>query len=287
MADQADYADRLRETLLALALVPPAGFATATFWLRESLDRTSKLGGDVVASTALGHFTRARSDTDGGKPDPAAEVLALDLLDSAQTYVRSMVRLPADAGVYFTGELEQRFNVVLERIRPEAEQNVAAYADAELQQLAQELDRLLVIARAEATRPTPSAVRLALERARAKGKGKGKVSKRVLARARKLTKNRRAASKLVETIEELRTRVQQARPKEGQRVRAALTSDAQAAAAGDRFTAARARTKARVRIHEALREAETLVPAKKKAIARLNTLVNKRIPSSLPGTVAT
>ena len=30
MADQADYADRLRETFLALALVPLAGYATAS-----------------------------------------------------------------------------------------------------------------------------------------------------------------------------------------------------------------------------------------------------------------
>jgi len=166
MADQADYADRLRETLLALALVPLAGYATASFWLRESLDRTSKLGGDVVASTALARFTRARPDTDRGKPDPATEVLALDLLESARTYVRSMVRLPADAGVYFTGELEQRFNALIQRIQPEPEQNLIAYADTQLQQLAQEVERLLMIARTEAGRSTPAAIRLALERGR-------------------------------------------------------------------------------------------------------------------------
>jgi hypothetical protein len=81
--------------------------------------------------------------------------------------------------------------------------------------------------------------------------------------------------------------VQKTRPKTGQQARATLTSDAQPVGATDRFTVARARTKARVRIHEALREAETLVPARKKEIAGLNRLVNKRIPSSLPGTAAT
>jgi hypothetical protein len=283
MADQADYADRLRETFLALALVPLAGFATATFWLRESLDRTSKLGGDVVASTALVRFTRARPDTDRGKPDPATEVLALDLLESARTYVRSMVRLPADAGVYFTGELEQRFNALLERIQPEPEQNLIVYADTQLQQLAHELERLLIIARAEADRPTPPAIRLTLER----GRGKRALSKRARKRAATLAANQRAATKLVESIDELRKRVQKTRPKTGQRARAALTSDAQPVESTDRFTVARARTKALVKIHEALRDAERLVPAKKTEIARLNKLVNKRIPSSLSGTAAT
>ena len=131
------------------------------------MDRTSKLGGDIVASTALARFTRARPDTDRRKPDPATEVLALDLLESARTYVRSMVRLPADAGVYFTGELEQRFNALIQRIQPEPEQNLIAYADTQLQQLAQEVERLLMIARAEASRSTPAAIRLAA-RARTK-----------------------------------------------------------------------------------------------------------------------
>jgi hypothetical protein len=283
MADQADYADRLRETLLALALVPLAGYATASFWLRESMDRTSKLGGDIVASVALARFTRARPDTDRGKPDPATEVLALDLLESARTYVRSMVRLPADAGVYFTGELEQRFNALLERIQPQPEQNLIAYADTQLQQLAQEVERLLMFARTEAGRSTPAAVRLALRR----GRGKRAPSKRVLKQAAMLAANRRAATKLVENIDDLRKRVQKTRPKTGQQARAALTGDAQPIDGTDRFTVARARTKARVRIHEALREAETLVPARKKEIAGLSTLVNKRIPSSLPGTAAT
>jgi len=283
MADQADYADRIRETFLALALVPLAGFATATFWLRESLDRTSKLGGDVVASTALARFTRARPDTDRGKPDPATEVLALDLLESARTYVRSMVRLPADAGVYFTGELEQRFNALIQRIQPEPEQNLIAYADTQLQQLAQEVERLLMIARTEAGRSTPAAIRLALER----GRGKRAPSKRTLKQAAMLAANRRAATKLVESIDELRKRVQKTRPKTGQQARAALTSDAQPVESTDRFTVARARTKALVKIHEALRDAERLVPAKKTEIARLNDLVNKRIPSSLSGTAAT
>src|SRR5215470_8196874 len=122
MADQADYADRLRETLLVVALVPLAGFASAVYWLRETLDRTSRLGGDVIASTALARFTGGK----GGRPDAATELLATDLLEASRTYLRAMVRLPGDVGVYFTGELEQRFNALLQRIRPEAEKNLTA-----------------------------------------------------------------------------------------------------------------------------------------------------------------
>jgi len=275
MADEADHADRLRETLLAVALVPLAGYATAAFWLRESLDRTAKLGGDVVASVALARFTRTRPGTDRGRPDPASELLALDLLESARTYVRSMVRLPADAGVYFTGELEARFNALLERIQPEAEKNLIAYADTQLQQLRQEVDRLLVLARAEVGRPLPAAL------PRVKGK-------RARATALKqLRANRRAAETLIERVEGLRRLVERARPKEGEQTRADLALDTTVAGVTERFTAARARTRARVRLQEALREAETLVPGKKKQIARLKTLVNEGIPSPQPSTSAT
>jgi hypothetical protein len=272
MADEADYADRLRETLLALALVPLAGLATAAFWARESLDRTSRLGGDVVASTALARFTRARSAD--GRPDPAAEVLALDLLEAARTYVRAMVRLPADAGVYFTGELEQRFNALLERIRPEPDKNLTAFADAELQQLSQEVDRLLVIARTEASRPAPAAA--APRRA-----GYRRAAYERAARQQALEQwaaDTQTARTLVASLEKLRALVRATRPQAGQRIRAGLVLDAPPPERAERFATARARTRARVRLQEALREAERLVPTKKKALKRLDTLINERIP---------
>jgi hypothetical protein len=273
MADEADYADRLRETLLALTLVPLAGFATASFWLRESLDRASRLGGDVVASTALARVTRARGAD--GRPDPAAEVLALDLLEAARGYVRSMVRLPADAGVYFTGELEQRFNALLERIRPEPATNLTAFADTELQQLSQEVDRLLVIARAEVRRPAPAPP--PVTRARYRRAAAERAAYRLA--AEKWAANKRTANRLVASIERLRNLVQATRPKAGQQIRASLALDVPPPGRAERFATARARTRARVRLQEALREAERLVPAKKKAFKRLDRLLNKRLPA--------
>ena len=104
MADVADYADRLRETLLATALVPLAGFATAS-----SLAAGVAGADDEVWRRRCGqHRARAlhrRPPRHG--PWQAGfrlERLALDLLESARSFVRSMVRLPADTGVYFTGE---------------------------------------------------------------------------------------------------------------------------------------------------------------------------------------
>lgn len=267
MADVADYADRLRETLLATALVPLAGFATASFWLRESLERTTKFGGDVVASTVLARFTGARPGTDRGKPDPAVERLALDLLESARSFVRSMVRLPADTGVYFTGELETRFNALLDQIQPEAEKNLIAYADTQLQQLRQEVDRLLVLARAEVGRPLPIVRRAAYKRA---------PSKRALEQAKQARANRRAAQALVTRVGSLRKLVDKARPSEGQKVRANLVLDAPLT---ERFTTARAKTRVLVRLQEVLRQAETEAPRQKKQIARVKALVNKRIPA--------
>jgi hypothetical protein len=267
MADVADYADRLRETLLATALVPLAGFATASFWLRESLERTTKFGGDVVASTVLARFTGARPGTDRGKPDSAVERLALDLLESARSFVRSMVRLPADTGVYFTGELEARFNALLDQIQPEAEKNLIAYADTQLQQLRQEVDRLLVLARAEVGRPLPIVRRAAYKRA---------PSKRALEQAKQARANRRAAQALVTRVGSLRKLVDKARPSEGQKVRANLVLDAPLT---ERFTAARAKTRVLVRLQEVLRQAETEAPRQKKQIARVKALVNKRIPA--------
>src|SRR6266849_478662 len=150
MAERTDYADNLREALLALALIPVAGLQTASYWLKESLERTSTLSADVIASTALARVAlpASRTDTDPA-PDPVADVLAQDLLDAGRAYVRSMVRLPADSAIYFSGELERHLNALLQRIQPDAATDLGSYVDGELQRLLLELDRLSVVARAE------------------------------------------------------------------------------------------------------------------------------------------
>ncbi len=153
MAERTDYADNLREVLLALALIPVAGLQAASYWLKESLERTSTLSTDVIASTALARaaLPASRTDTDP-TPDPVADVLAQDLLDAGRAYVRSVVRLPADAAIYFSGQLERHLNALLQRIQPDAATDLGSYVDGELQRLLLELDRLSVVARAEARR---------------------------------------------------------------------------------------------------------------------------------------
>lgn len=149
MAERTDYTDNLRAALLALALIPVAGLQTASYWLRESLERTSSLSTDVITTTALARAALPASRTDA---DPIADVLAQDLLDAGRAYVRSMVRLPADSAIYFSGELERRLNALLQRIQPDASTDLGSYVDGELQRLLLELDRLSVVARAEAGR---------------------------------------------------------------------------------------------------------------------------------------
>lgn len=261
MTDEADYADRLRETLLALAIVPLAGFETATYWLTESLDRTSRFGADVLASTALARFTRPRQSEPtgseaGGQPDPVAEVLARDLLDTARIYVRSMVRLPADAGVYFTGELERRLNDLLERIQPEAEKDLDAYVDTEMQRLLQELDRLFVAVRAQARRSVS---------APSEGDEAGLV-------------NQPTADKLVEDVDALRKRVRAARPPQGEAARRRLVVEGPAAGTEEAFRIARAHTRARMRLRQAVRDAEALVPDERQALDRLDALIEEYFP---------
>ena len=149
MAERTDYTDNLRAALLALALIPVAGLQTASYWLRESLERASSLATDVITTTALARKALPASRTDA---DPIADVLAQDLLDAARAYVRSMVRLPADSAIYFTGELERRLNALLQRIQPDAATDLGSYVDGELQRVLLELDRLSVVARAEVDR---------------------------------------------------------------------------------------------------------------------------------------
>lgn len=237
MAKQPDYADRLRETLLALAIVPIAGLDTATYWLKESLDRTSRFGADVIVSTALARFTRPR-DAEATGPDPVADVLAQDLLDAARTYVRAMVRLPADSGVYFTGELERRLNALLERIQPEADKDLPGYADGELQRLLQELDRLFVVIRAEARRATSA-------------------------------ESRQPLTTLVADLENLRAGVKQARSHLPATPRAVLSLELPPS---DDLRAFKAQ-KARTRLLEALREVEALAADDRAALEGIGRLI--------------
>jgi hypothetical protein len=229
MGKQPDYADRLRESLLALALVPIAGLDTASYWLRESLDRTTRFSAEVIGSTALARFTRSSVAQASGGSDPVADVLAQDLLDAARTYVRSMVRLPADSGIYFTGELERRLNALLEQIQPEVEQDLEGYADMELERILHEVDRLFVVVRAEAKRsasvtaPGPQATR---------------------------------RTKLVAAIDSLRTRVREARPDLSDTPRVVPTLEIPADPNLRAFNAQKARTK----LLQTLREVRALVP---------------------------
>jgi len=254
MADDAEYADRLRETLLALTIIPIAAFDTATYWLKESLDRSSRLGADLVLSTTLARFTQAAEV--GDNPDPVAEVLAADVLEAARLYVRSMVRLPADAGVYFTGELERRLSGLLERIQPEATKDLEAHVDLELQRVLQELDRLFVVVRTETRR----------RRRREAERYEGAEAKPPV-------------SALESRIDELRKRVRDARPEKGAQTRARLSVDAPLDDRVEGFTRARAQTRARARLHEALREATALIPQETPALERLHALVEKLLPS--------
>ena len=149
MAERTDYTDDLRAALLALALIPVAGLQTASYWFRESLERASSLATDLITTTALARAALPASRTDA---DPIADVLAHDLLDAGRAYVRAMVRLPADSAIYFSGELERRLNALLQRIQPDAATDLGSYVDGELRRLLLELDRLSVVARAEAAR---------------------------------------------------------------------------------------------------------------------------------------
>ena len=142
MAQRPDYADNLRDALLALALVPVAGLKTASYWLTESLTRASTFSAEVVSTVTLARTTlRPGASAADRTTDPAADVLADDLLDAARAYVRSMVRLPADSGIYFTAELESLLRVLLERLQPDATEDPGTFVAGEIETLVQALNR--------------------------------------------------------------------------------------------------------------------------------------------------
>lgn len=242
MGKRPDYADRLRESLLALAIVPIAGLDTASYWLKESFDRTTRFGAEVIGSTALARFTRPSDAAAAGGTDPVADVLAEDLLDAARTYVRSMVRLPADSGIYFTGELERRLNALLEQIQPEVEKDLEGYADTELERILHEVDRLFVVVRAEAKRSTSA-----------------KTTGRQAARRQKL----------VADIDSLRARVRDARPDLSDTPRTVPTLEVPADDDLRAFNAQKARTK----LLQTLRDVRALLPHDQATVEGIERLI--------------
>ena len=242
MAERTDYTDNLRAALLALALIPVAGLQTASYWLRESLERTSTLSTDVIATTALARAALPASRTDADlAPNPIPDVLAQDLLDAGRAYVRSMVRLPADSAIYFSGELERRLNALLQRIQPDASTDLRSYVDGELQRLLLELDRLSVVARAEAGR-----------RARTTAVGAPKTRPR----------------EVVREIDELRKQTKGVRDKLARRRSDMALGDAR----DDRLRALDLQ-KARTKLQQALDDSEALLQGDKEALAKVRALI--------------
>jgi hypothetical protein len=171
VADQAEYVDHLREAFLALATVPLAGFDTASYCLRETLDRASRLGSDVLAATVRVRAPRARRGRPAASAADSADVLARELFDAARLYLRSMARLPGDAGIYFTGEMARR----LTEMEP-ADTDLGGQVSADLENLVRELDRLIVTIRSAAGSAIPrgqarEALARSVERLRANGRG--------------------------------------------------------------------------------------------------------------------
>jgi len=147
MANHKDYADSLRDAFQALALIPVAGLDSASFWFKEWLDRTTQLTTAVVSSVAL---ARSATSTRGRGGDPAADVLAQDLLEASRAFVRSMVSLPADTAIFFTGDFERQLAALLQQFQPDASTDLPAFTAGELQRLLEEFDRLSLAVRAEA-----------------------------------------------------------------------------------------------------------------------------------------
>jgi hypothetical protein len=253
MPKRANYVDGLRDILLALAIVPIAGLHAASYWLRESLERTARLATDAMATTSLARSALLKGARNKPVDDPTADVLAHDLLEAARTYVRGMVRLPADSGIYFTEELERRLNALLLKIQPDAQTDLDSYVDVELERLLSELDRLYLVARAEAGR----------------------------AGRRGLTSKEQARRRLVRRLDGLRTQTK--------RVRAGLSPTPADKISLEAPRRGRLRAlevyRARTKVEQALRDAH-LVPDRKAALLRLRTGIERLTYETVPGVEA-
>ena len=272
MAKRKTYADNLRDALLALALVPVAGLHTASFWFKESLERTSRLATEIVTTTALARSATATdSKTRPAGNDPIADVLAQDLIAAVQTYVRSMVKLPGDSAIYFTGELERNLTALLLQIQPDAETDPATYIAGELEPLGQEVDRLLLIARGAAQHPR----------------------NRSRAASGRMTESE-TSEKLLKNIDGLRTSVQRSTKELGKLLPSDQTAFLSRGPAASRRLRVLNTQKARATLQDALSEVEALLPGHKQkrsfrkvrsAIKDLDGLAKNQLTSSRPASV--
>lgn len=274
MAKRKRYADNLRDAFLALALIPVAGLHTASFWFKESLERTSSLATEIVTSTALARFAISAdsSETRPTEDDPTADVLAQDLVDAARTYVRSMVKLPADSAIYFTGNLERNLTALLPQIQPDAETDLAAYVTGELERLGQEADRLSLVARAAVQHPG--------RRSQATGRGK-----------RRRTKTERANDVLLKTIKDLRESLGTSTKTVGKLVTPDQSAVPSRSAAAKRRLRALNTQKARAALEGALHDMEALLPGHKRNLAKVRSVIKDlgglamdQLTSSTPAT---
>lgn len=274
MAKRKRYADNLRDAFLALALIPVAGLHTASFWFKESLERTSSLATEIVTSTALARFAISAdsSETRPTEDDPTADVLAQDLVDAARTYVRSMVKLPADSAIYFTGNLERNLTALLPQIQPDAETDLAAYVTGELERLGQEADRLSLVARAAVQHPG--------RRSQATGRGK-----------RRRTKTERANDVLLKTIKDLRESLGTSTKTVGKLVTPDQSAVPSRSAAAKRRLRALNTQKARAALEGALRDMEALLPGHTRNLAKVRSVIKDlgglamdQLTSSTPAT---
>jgi len=274
LAKRKRYADNLRDAFLALALIPVAGLHTASFWFKESLERTSSLATEIVTSTALARFAISAdsSETRPTEDDPTADVLAQDLVDAARTYVRSMVKLPADSAIYFTGNLERNLTALLPQIQPDAETDLAAYVTGELERLGQEADRLSLVARAAVQHPG--------RRSQATGRGK-----------RRRTKTERANDVLLKTIKDLRESLGTSTKTVGKLVTPDQSAVPSRSAAAKRRLRALNTQKARAALEGALRDMEALLPGHKRNLAKVRSVIKDlgglamdQLTSSTPAT---
>ena len=155
--------------------------------------------------------------------------------------------MPADAGIYFTEELERRLNALLLQIQPDAQTDLDGYVDTELEQWVNELDRLSLVARAEAGR----------------------------AGRRGLTGKQRARWRLVRRLQNLETQTKSLRKTLRPKGRRKISLEPPRRGRLRDLEAYRARTK----IEEALRD---LVPKRKSSVKKLRTAIDRLVEQNVP-----
>ena len=137
--------------------------------------------------------------------------------------------LPADASVYFTGEVEGQLRGLLAQIQPDAATDLGSYLDGELEGLLREFDRLSLVARAELP-PT--------------------------ARHPRARRRLRGMTRLADQLDGLRASIEKVR--DG--IRPEPAGPVSRRAAAQRWLRALNAQKARTTLQDALRDAQALVP---------------------------